>query len=364
MLRDIVSDFVKEAPPYNFGLGDPEIPLRKGVEKIIYLNKNENPFGPSEKSIEAMKAEVSSSNRYPDIRATELADKLALKHGVKRENIMVTQGATSALGFIGEVFVRKGVEVIVTPPTYPNYYNIVKKMGGDIVEAPLDSETYAPDFGKIKAAITERTRLIFLCNPNNPTGTVADDEKLIRFIHELPKDIVIVVDEAYLDFIDDESYKSTIGEVSDDLNLIVVKTFAKLYGMAGSRIGYIVSNKEIISYLQITSVGYCCNRVGLKGAEAALDDDAFIEYSKRMTKESRDYLTSGMKELGFKVWPSASNFIFFRPTIEKKKFTDALKSFGIMIRGDFPECRISIGTMEDDRSALEAMKTILEEEAR
>lgn len=360
MLRDLISDFVKQAPPYNFGLGAPQRPLRPGVTEVIEMNKNENPFGISPLAAAEMTRQVALSNRYPDIKATTLRNKLAGLLDLTPENLMVTQGATSALGFIGEVFIREGDEIIVTSPTYPNYYNIVKKNRGTIVDIPMP-ETYVPDFTALKNAITEKTKLVFLCNPNNPTGTICSDKELISFIHEIPDHVIVVVDEAYFDFIEEPGYQSMISQVSDDCNLIVIRTFSKTYGMAGARIGYIVSNPEIISYLQITGTGFCCNRVGLLGAEAALDDRDFMESTIQQNKEARTYLTNEMRALGFRVWPSHSNFIFFDPKIPPVEFAASLYEFGIHIRGDFPQARISVGTMEQCRRAVAAMQQIVKE---
>lgn len=358
MVKNLVSEFVKSAPPYNFGIGDSHKPFRPGVETVIEMHKNENPFGVSPKAKEAMIKACGFSNRYPDITAAELRKKLAKLHHVTPENILVTQGATNALAFIGEMFLVPGSEVVVASPTYPNYYNITKKNNAKIVEVPMGDD-YKPDFDRMYDAITDKTRLVFLCNPNNPTGTVCDDEKLIQFIHKVPEHVVVVVDEAYFEFIDDPSYQSMISQISDDLNLIVVKTFSKIYGMAGSRLGYAISNREIIGYLNIDAVGFCCNRVALEGAEAALDDTDFVKYTITHNKEGRDYLTSEMEKLGFRVWPSGSNFIFFDANMPPAYMAGELYTYGVNIRGDFPKCRISIGTMEQNRIAVNAMKEIV-----
>lgn len=358
MLQELVSDFVKEAPPYNFGVGARKPPLRPGVHSVIDLHKNENLYGISSLAEKEMRKQSGLSNIYPDISASSLTQKLAIMHQVQLENVLVTQGATSALGFIGDVFIRKGDEVIITSPTYPNYYNISKKNCGIIVEVPMD-EDLIPNFEKIRKAVTSKTKIVFLCNPNNPTGTICRYEELIDFLKELPSHVVLVVDEAYFDFIDEPGYNSLIENVGDDVNLIVVRTFSKIYGMAGARIGYVVSNKEIIGYLRISATGFCCNRVGLLGAEAALDDEEFVESTKRRNKEGRNYLTEEMKTLGFKVWPSHSNFIFFDPGIETSQFAEEMYSFGINLRGDFSCCRISVGRMEHNKRAVEAMKAIV-----
>lgn len=360
MFQDLVSQFVKEAPPYNFGVGDTFKPFREGVEKVIIMHKNENPYGTSPKAAAAMQDQASHSNRYPTMRADRLREKLAVKHGVDISQIMVTQGGTSALGFISEMLIQDGDEVIVTTPAYPNYLNLTKKYNGVLVEVPSD-ENYIPHFDDIMASVTDKTKLIFLANPNNPTGTICDDDALRKFLHRLPDHVVLVVDEAYFDFIERPGCRSMIDEVADHVNLIVVRTFSKIYGMAGSRIGYMISNPEIIHYLEITSTGYCCNRVGLAGAEAALEDREFIEMTIAENKKGRDYLTEVMKELGFDVWESHTNFIFFDPHIPIKEFADELYTFGVKIRGDFVRARISIGTMAENRIAAKAMEQIVKE---
>lgn len=360
MIKDYVSDFVRQAPPYNFGLGEPTKPLRPGITEVYEMNKNENPFGISPLAAAEMKRQADISNRYPDIKAASLCRKLAKLHGLKPENVLVTQGATSALGFIGEILIREGVEAIVTSPTYPNYYNIIKKNRGTLIDIPM-GEDYVPDFDAIRKAITPNTRVVFLCNPNNPTGTICKDTDLIDFLNTLPPHVFLVVDEAYIDFVEDPNYQSMISQIADDKNLIVVRTFSKIYGMAGCRIGYVLSNPEIIGYLGITATGFCCNRAGLLAAEAALDDREFIQKTIDSNRLCRDYLTREMRALGFRVWPSSSNFIFFTPTMPPRDFAAELMSFGIHIRGDFAQARISIGTMEQCEAAIAAMKQILKE---
>lgn len=360
MVKELVSEFVKEVPPYDFGVGLVRKPFREGVDHVIEMHKNENPFGVSPKAIEAMKAACERANRYPDIRATSLCDKLAALHGIKRENVMVTQGATANLGFIAEMFIRKGDQIIVTPPTYPNYYNLIKKNGGEIVEVPLD-DAFEPVFDAMLDAITEKTKLIFLANPNNPTGTICKSAALKEFIDKLPEHVVMVVDEAYYDFVEDEDSESMIDYISDNRNLIVVKTFSKLYGMAGARIGYVMSNKEIIDYLQTDGTGYCCNRMGLEGAEAALEDTDFVKMTIEKNKEGRQYLTEELEKFGFRVWKSHANFLYFDPGMAPSLLADELYTFGINVRGDFSCCRVSIGTMEQNQYFIKSIGIILGE---
>ena len=357
-VRELVSEFVKEAPPYVVGAEEQSKKKPDNVKELIQLATNENPFGISPKAVEAMQQQATICNRYPDVRAKELRAKLATVCGVSAEQVMVTDGATQGLNFIGEVFLRPGDEAIVTPPTYPNYYNIIKRMQAKLVEVPLTEATLTPDFDKVMAAVTPKTKLIFLCNPNNPTGTLIPSAELHAFAQALPRHVVLVVDEAYLDFVEDPSYKNMVDAVSDDTNVIVVRTFSKMYGMAGARIGYLISNVEIVNYLQRDATGFCTNRPALYGALAALDDKEFLDMSVAMTKKARAFLAAEMHKHGFTVWESHANFIYFDPLVDVQWFADQMLRFGLIIRGNFPKNRISVGTMEQDAIVAHAFDEI------
>ena len=327
---------------------------------MLQLATNENPFGTSPLAAEAMVKEAFTSNRYPDVRAQALREKLAALHGLNADQVMVTEGATAGLGFIAEVFIQPGDECIVCPPTYPSYYNYIKRCRGKLVEVDMPEETLVPDFKKVMEAVTDKTKVIFLCNPNNPTATLIDSEELHAFQKALPKHVLLVVDEAYIDFVEDPEYRTMVDAIADDENLIVVRTFSKLYGMAGSRMGYLMANEEIINYLMRDSTGFCCSRVGLKGAEAALDDYEFQDKTRKLNKEGRDILVSCMKELGMKVWPSHTNFIYFDPVwTDPQTFADRMLDYGVIIRGNFKKNRISIGTPEEDKFVANAMREIV-----
>ena len=358
-VKNLVSEFVKEAPPYVVGADEQSKSMRPGVTKLLQLATNENPFGTSPMAAEAMKLQATQANRYPDVRAQALRKKLAKLHHLTPEEVMVTEGATAGLGFIAEVFIREGDEVLLATPTYPSYYNYIKRCRGKLVEIPMNEDTLVPDFNEMLAAVTPKTKLIFLCNPNNPTGTLIDSEQLHAFQKALPEHVLLVVDEAYIDFVEDPAYRTMVDAIADDANLIVVRTFSKLYGMAGARIGYLMANSEIVDYLQRDSTGFCCSRMGLYGAEAALDDYAFQDLTRKGVKEGRAMLVECMKELGFRVWPSHSNFIYFDPMCDVKWFADRMLDYGIIIRGNFTKNRISIGTLDEDRFVCKCMREII-----
>lgn len=363
--ENLVSEFVKETPP--FMIGPPAQPdkVKNGVSRIIQLSTNENPYGISPLSEKAMIEQASLSNRYPDVTASKLRGKLAQLHGISASQIMVTEGATAGLGFIAEVFFQKGDEVILAPPTYPNYYNYANKQQCTLVEIPMFEETYTPDFDRMLAAVTDRTKAVFLCNPNNPTGTVIDSDELHAFQRRLPGHVLLVVDEAYIDFVDIDPYTSMVDAIADGINLIVVRTFSKLYGMAGARVGYLMSNDEIINYLVRDTPGYCCNRMGLFGAQAALDDIEFQNLTIKGNKEARRILVDTMEDLGFKVWPSHTNFIYFDPGVDTAWFENRMLEYGVamggnlVIGGAFEKCRISIGTPQDCAYAANCMRALM-----
>ena len=200
---------------------------------------------------------------------------------------------------------------------------------------------------------------IYFAGMGNPTATLIDSDELHTFQKKLPEHVLLVVDEAYIDFVEDPNYRTMVDAIADDENLIVVRTFSKLYGMAGARMGYLMANREIIEYLQRDSTGFCCSRMGLHAAEAALDDVEFQEMTKKGNQEGREILVSCMKELGFRVWPSHTNFIYFDPGVDVKWFADRLLDYGIIIRGNFKANRISIGTPEEDRFVCKAMREIM-----
>lgn len=358
-VQNLVSEFVKEAPPYVVGADEQSKSMRPGVTKLLQLATNENPFGTSPMACAAMQKAATEANRYPDVRAQALRTKLAKKHGLTADEVMVTEGATAGLGFISEVFIREGDEIILTPPTYPSYYNYVKRCRGRLVEIPMPEDTLVPDFEKVLAAVTDKTKAIFLCNPNNPTATLMDSEALHAFQKKLPEHVLLIVDEAYIDFVEDPGYRTMVDAIGDNANLIVVRTFSKLYGMAGARMGYLLANREIIEYLQRDSTGFCCSRMGLMGAEAALDDLDFQNRTKKGNKEGRDILVNCMRELGFRIWPSHTNFIYFDPMCDVKWFADRLLDYGIVIRGNFKKNRISIGTPEEDRFVCKAIRDVM-----
>ena len=326
---------------------------------IAKMCSNENPFGVSPKALAAMEAELPKLCFYADPEPENaLKAKVAERLGVQPCNVMITAGAAFALNFIGEVFIQKGDEAIVCSPTYPPYYSIIRKSCGTVVDVPMTKDCKF-DFDGLLKAITDKTKVIFLCNPNNPTGCTVTREVFSAFVRQVRPDIIVVSDEAYVQYAKDPAAVTMVPALKEFPNLVVIQTFSKLYGMAAIRVGYAVASQEIISFLQRMSIARALNAAGIQGAIAALDDVEFAEMTVRNNADGRDYLTSEFQKLGFKVYPSESNFVYVDMKEDPKKIVEKLLPYGIVLRANFPLMRISIGTREqNERLVLAIRKTL------
>ncbi len=361
MIEQLVKDYVKAAPVYKLGATIESVQKEYGLTEIYKLGSNENQLGVSPLAIKAMVEAAYQVNYYPEGKGIALREKLAKKFGIKMEQIMITEGGSVGLIWLGEVFIKEGDEVLICKPTYGAYQGIIRRNNGKIVEVPLNDDL-SMDFEGMLGAITDKTKMIMICNPNNPTGVAADDKELYEFIKKVPKDIIILVDEAYIQFVDKPGYMSMISAIRDDNTVIVVQTFSKLYGMAGARVGYLVSNQEIIKYMQRIANFFCTNKLALAGAEAALDDREFAERTLQLTKEGRDYLTKEIEAMGYKVYPSQTNFIYCDLRTDPYELSEEMKKYGVIIRGNFELTRITVGLPEQNKKVIEVLKKLLKKE--
>lgn len=330
-----------------------------GLKEVVKLASNENPFGVSPKAVEAMSKALILGHLYPDsTRDTLLKKKLACLHGVADNQVMITCGAGSALAYASEAFISEGSECIIPSPAYPPYYYNVFKNGGKIVDIPCRENDKKLDLDSILAALNEKTRLVFVCNPNNPTSTCYKGADLIDFIKKIPLNVIVVVDEAYIDFTDDPEETTMVQYLSQIPNMIVIRTFSKIYGMAGIRCGYALACSEIINYMNKVVASRTLNTIGIEGAIAALEDSGFRAETIRNNREQRDLLTKTFTDWGYKVYESQSNFVFvdFKTNCQELYFK--LLQYGVMIRGDFDLARISIGTPRQNKALIDAMSDL------
>jgi histidinol-phosphate aminotransferase len=328
-------------------------------DQIVKLASNENPLGPSPRALEAMQRALAVANFYPDGGGFYLCDALAQKLGVARENLILGNGSNEIIEFVGHAFLRPGVEVVTSENAFVAYKLLTALFGATIVEVPDRDHRF--DLDAILAVITPRTRVIFIANPNNPTGTLVRQEIIDRFMENVPNDVVVVFDEAYFEYL--ETPPDTLRFVRQDRNVIVLRTFSKIHGLANVRLGYGIARPELIKVLQKTREPFNVNGVAQAGALASLADETHQAETKRVTDEGRRYFEGEFGAMELPFVPSVANFVLVKVGDGKAVFKALLKR-GIIVRAlkgyKFPEwVRISVGTMEQNRKCIAALREVL-----
>ncbi len=335
--------------------------LNLPAASIIKLASNENPLGPSRLAQAAMKKALVHANLYPDGNAFYLKQKLATKLGVTPTHLALGNGSNEIIEFLGHALLNAESEVVVSQYCFAVYPIVTALFGAKLVTVP--AKGYGHDLDAMLAAITPRTRLVFVANPNNPTGTIVSPEALKRFIEAVPPHVVIALDEAYIEFL--ENKLDLVSEVASGSrpNLILMRTFSKIYGLAGLRIGYGIGHPELIAALEKVRQPFNINAISQAGALAALDDTKHVEKTQRITKRGIKFFTRAFKQLTLEVVPSAANFILVRVGDGAGVFS-AMQKLGVITRpmggyqlGEW--IRISIGTPKENERCLEALKQVL-----
>lgn len=366
MIIDLVSDYVRQKKEYKTGLTlddlcDDYVPADEKRD-ICKLNENENMFGTSPKAVEAMKNEAALCNFYPEGSGRKLRNRLAERFGIDPLNYLITDGASVALNLIGEVFIRENDEVIIPEVTYGAYKNVAARFGGVVVTVP-NNDDQSIDLDGVLKAITDKTKLLFICNPNNPTGGAIPAQRLKKFLDKVPENVISVVDEAYIQYYIEDGGNGVIEYIKEEgCHTIIVRTFSKVYGMAGARIGYAVSSQEIIRALRSTANYFCANRVSIAGATAALEDLKYEKESILTTVSERKRVTEELRKMGYKVYDSAANFVYVDFKIKPSELCKKLEKFNIYLRGDFGCTRISIGRPEQNDRMLSVVSKELKGE--
>ncbi len=351
---------IQNIPAYIPGRTSESVKEKYGLDKVLKLASNENQYGVSPKAVEAMVQAATEANIYPDPFCLQLRKKLGKKFGFDEsgDNVIISQGGCGIIALLGEVFITEGDEMICCDPTFDAYAGACRRNGGIVVKVPVTKEQLY-DLDGIFAAITEKTKMIFICNPNNPTGTAVDSSALMALIKKIPKHIITVVDEAYIELATDPAVRSMVPLITEDLNLIVIRTFSKLYGMAGVRVGYSFMNKELHATLQKATTVFVAGRIALAGVMAAMDDEEFVLQTRKGISQGRNYLTKELTAMGWKVFESHTNFIYTDSGLQTAALANELEKYGLIIRGNFKYSRITIGTMEQNKEVIEIIKKVI-----
>lgn len=350
---------VQELHPYQPGKPISELERELGITNIVKLASNENPIGISAKAKAAMEKEFADLARYPDANGYYLKAKLAERLGVAISQITLGNGSNDVLELIARVFVAPEHEVIYSQHAFVVYPIVTQAIGAKKVVIP--AKDWGHDLEATAAAITPNTRMIFIANPNNPTGTWVNKTDLKAFMDKVPEDVIVVVDEAYYEYVEDAEYPQTVPWIKEYPNLIVTRTFSKAYGLAGARAGYAVANEEITGLINRPRQPFNMNSLALAAAEAVLDDYAYLQKALDVNKAGMQQLISTFDELGYDYIPSVTNFI----TVDMKQpagpLYQQMLEQGVIVRPvanyEMPNhLRISIGLEEENAKFIRVLR--------
>ena len=358
-----LSPFLKTLPTYQPGRPIEEVARELGLPAadIIKLASNENPFGPSPLAVAAMQKAFAGVNLYPDGNAFYLKQKLAAKLGVEPMHLILGNGSNEIIEFAGHALLVPGADVVVSQYCFAVYPIVTKLFGANLVTVP--ARNYGHDLAAMLRDITPRTRIVFVANPNNPTGTLAPREEVIRFVNDVPDDVLLVMDEAYVDFLDDPLDLVSLVRLGARPNLILMRTFSKIYGLAGLRIGYGIGNPEFIAALEKIRQPFNLNLLAQTATLAALDDVEHVRKTRANNFAGLEFFTKAFRNLKLEYVPSHANFILVRVGDGQRVF-EALQRQGVIVRPmggyQLPEwIRISIGTPPENERCLAALKAVL-----
>lgn len=363
MDKGIESIFKPYLQPKEVYKGGKNIP--PSDKKIYKLSSNENPLGASPKAVEAAKMSLSKVDVYPDQTDHRLREALTkdFNNELEADQFISGNSGSEVIDMLLRGFVNEGDEVIFSNPCFLPYSVFSRWYGAEQIDIPLLMPNYDLDIDGILNAITEKTKIIFLASPNNPTGSYIPQAVLENFLSQVPKNILIVFDEVYRHFTDANDYVSALPYVLQEYSVLGLNSFSKTYGLAGLRIGYGYTTKTIANYLRLIHKPFLMPLPSLEAAIGALQDASFIEQTVKTVHEGKAYLSDSFKSLGIKFWPSQANFFIIDPPLPEMDFTDKLMEHSIMVRpvsqfGAPGKVRITIGNKEANEALVSALKKL------
>ena len=363
-MADVPAGFLRPAlegiVPYEPGKPVEEVQRELGLERVVKLASNEGAFGPFPQAVAALERVAGELNRYPDGGAFRLRTALAARHGVRFEEIAIGAGADAIIDGISQAVLDPGDEVVCGWPSFPSYVIYTLKLGAEPVRVPLRDDRY--DLAAMLDAITERTKLVYVCHPNNPTGTMNSRVELDAYFERVPERVLTVLDQAYFEYIDDPDYPDGVEDYfKGGRRVIVLRTFSKIYGLAGLRVGYGVGPADFVTALGKTRRAFDLTTPAQEAALASLDAQEELQRRRRLNAEGRVELERILRDAGYKVaGPAFGNFLFVDLGEDAQSFFDALLRQGVIVRplagfGAPQAIRVTVGTPDEHAFLAEAL---------
>ncbi len=365
----LAAEGIRGLSPYVPGKPIDELEREYGIRNSIKLASNENPLGPPQSAIRAITAAQSELSLYPDGGGFHLKQALASKLGIEPGCITLGNGSNDVLVLLAETFLTADSEAVVSQYAFVVYQLAVQAVGATCKVAAVypagHAKAYGHDLDAMRALVSEKTRIIFIANPNNPTGTWLASTELEQFIDSVSEDVIIVIDEAYNEYVEEPDYPDAVEWVNRFPNLVVTRTFSKIYGLAGLRVGYSVSHQDIAALLNRVRQPFNVNSLAQVAAIAALDDPDHVASSRTVNANGLRLLAQGMEDLGFTVIPSVGNFLLVDMGRDAAPYYEALLRAGVIVRpvanyGLPHHLRITVGTNDQNKRLMAALTSIVE----
>lgn len=350
-------------PVYQPGKSVDEVKRELGLDRIIKLASNENPFGSSEQAKQAIIQEVNNTSIYPDGAAQALTDAVAAHLGVEREQLIFGAGSDEVILMICRAYLVPGDEIVIADQTFPQYKHNAEIEGAVTVEIPLKDGAH--DLDAMLAAVNERTKIVWICNPNNPTGTIVSADELGQFVARVPAHVMVVLDEAYCEYVTDPNFGDGLELVRHYSNVVSLRTFSKIYGLASLRIGYGIGHPDVIHTINQVREPFNTSRFAQAAALAAVQDQAFIEDCRQKNAAGIQYVQQQFARMNLDSFPAHGNFIMVDVGFSAIEVFNALLRRGIITRAGhskYPQhIRITIGSQEENKAMIQALEEALKE---
>ena len=361
-LDELASPFLKGLVPYSPGKPVEEVERELGIKGAIKLASNENPLGPSPRALRALRHALREAHRYPDGGGYYLKEGLARRFDVTPDHLILGNGCNEILELIARCFLLPGDEVVIADPAFVIYGMLAQLQGCNKVLVPLRDWTH--DLQAMARAVTPKTKMIFVGNPNNPTGTVVGPSEIAAFMQALPDDVIVVMDEAYIEYVPPELVPDSLRHVREGRSVVVLRTFSKIYGLAGLRIGYGIARPYLVELLDRARAPFNVNALAQRAALAALDDTRHVADSRMVNEQGKAYLSTELDRLGLAYPPSAANFILVDVRRDGRAVAEALLQEGVIVRPmggrHLPtHIRVTIGTLNENKRFIKALRLVL-----